>query len=246
MEEITLLYVGTSSYSLKEWVGIFYPPKTPAKEYLRYYASRIETVEINYTYRHFPRPSTVAKWAAETPESFRFAFKMHQSVTHIKRLKGIDSSVYDFLKALEPLGSRLGVVLFQLPPSFRADLDLLEKVLEELPRDKQFAFEFRHPSWNNPDTIQLLRKAGVALCNAELEIRQEIPPVTASHAYIRIRKEPPYSEAEMEAIQRKITRGMTEAADLYVYVKHDEAGLAPQVAMQLQEVSRKGAKLATE
>lgn len=239
-----MLYVGTSSYSLKEWVGTFYPPKTPAKEYLHYYASRIGTVEINYTYRHFPRPSTAEKWAAETPESFRFSFKMHQSVTHINRLKGIDSSVYDFLKALEPLGPRLGVVLFQLPPSFRADLVLLEQVLEELPKDKQFAFEFRHPSWDNPETIHLLQKAGVALCNAELEVRDAIPPVTANHLYIRIRKEPPYSEEEMEAIQRKITQGMKEAEDLYVYVKHEVAGLAPQVALQLQSEEQRDDKKA--
>jgi uncharacterized protein YecE (DUF72 family) len=228
-----MLYVGTSSYSVKEWVGKFYPLKTPASGYLRYYASRLPSVEINYTYRHFPRPSASEKWAAETPASFQFSFKMHQSVTHINRLKGILSSVYDFLKGLEPLGSRLGVVLFQLPPSFRVDLKLLEEVLETLPRDKKFAFEFRHPSWDNPDTIRLLRTAEVALCNAEMEIKGAMP-VTARHAYVRIRKEPPYSEVELAAIQEKIMKGTKEVDDLYLYIKHDEAGLAPQVAMQLQ------------
>ncbi len=229
------VYVGTSSYSLKEWVGTFYPEKTPAKDFLRYYASRLPTVEINYTFRHFPRPTTVEKWAAETPESFRFAFKMHQSVTHIRRLKGIDSYVYDFLSSLELLGPRLGVVLFQLPPSFRADHNLLKQVLDELPQDQPFSFEFRHPSWDGPETMDLLRKAGVALCNAEWEIRDAIPPVTAKHVYVRIRKEPPYSTEEMEALRRKIDQGVNAAEDVYLYIKHDEAGLAPQVALQFTE-----------
>jgi uncharacterized protein YecE (DUF72 family) len=231
-----VLYVGTSSYSLKEWVGSFYPPQTPAREFLKYYASRLGTVEINYTYRHFPKDSTSASWAAETPETFRFSFKMHQSVTHIKRLKGVDTSISDFLKALEPLGPRLGVVLLQLPPSFRADLKLLEETLEKLPKDKKFAFEFRHPSWDNPDTIDLLLRAGVALCNAETKIGEGIPPVTARHAYIRVRQEPPYSEEELRYLQKKTAQGIKEAEELYVYIKHDKAGLAPQVAMQLQSL----------
>lgn len=229
-----MLYVGTSSYSLKEWVGSFYPPKTPSKEYLRFYASRLMSVEINHTFRRFPRTSVAAAWAAETPEAFRFSFKMHQSITHISRLKGIGSSVQDFLRALEPLGPRLGVVLFQLPPSFPANPRLLEEVLNDLPRDKKFAFEFRHPSWNDPQILDLLQEAGVALCNAELEIRDKIPPITAPHAYIRVRKEPPYSEEEMGNIEGKIKEGLKQTRELYVYIKHDKAGLAPGVAQQLQ------------
>ncbi len=127
-----MLYVGTSSYSLKEWVGSFYPSKTAAGEYLQYYATRLSTVEVNYTFRHFPRISTSSSWAAQTPESFRFSFKMHNSVTHVSRLRGIERSVYDFLKALDPLGPRLGVVLFQLPPSFRANLELLKEVTKSM------------------------------------------------------------------------------------------------------------------
>jgi uncharacterized protein YecE (DUF72 family) len=181
-----MLYAGTSSYSLKEWVGRFYPPNTPAREYLRFFASRIGTVEINYTYRRFPRSSTSAAWAAETPEDFRFSFKMHQSVTHIARLKGVGGSVHDFLKALDPLGPRLGVVLFQLPPSFGLDLERLEKVLDELPAGKRFAFEFRDPSWDHPDAVALLRNRGVALCQAETEIRDEAPLITAQCDRIRM------------------------------------------------------------
>jgi uncharacterized protein YecE (DUF72 family) len=229
-----LLYAGTSSYSLKEWVGRFYPPKTPARGYLRFFASRIRTVEINYTYRRFPRSTTAAAWAAQTPEDFQFSFKMHQSVTHIARLRGVAGSVHDFLKALDPLGPRLGVILFQLPPSFGLNLERLEEVLEELPKGKRFAFEFRDPSWDHPDVIALLRKRGVALCQAETEIRDEAPPITAPYAYIRIRKEPPYTEEEAARIRRKVTEGLKTAQELFIYIKHDNVGLAPEVAQELQ------------
>lgn|GEM_PF-3764025 len=132
------------------------------------------------------------------------------------------------------MGPRLGVVLFQLPPSFRADLKLLEVILEKLPAGKKFTFEFRHPSWDNPDTLRLLEKAGVALCNAETRIVEGTPVVTAPHAYIRVRQEPPYSEEELNYLRKKIEQGIKEAEDLYVHIKHDMAGLAPEVAMQLQ------------
>lgn len=231
-----MFYAGTSSYSLKEWVGRFYPSGTPAKGFLRFFASRIGTVEINYTFRRFPRSSTASQWAAETPEHFRFSFKMHQSVTHIARLKGVQGSVDDFLKALDPLGPRLGVVLFQLPPSFEMDLERLRELLDELPMDKRFAFEFRHPSWQHPDVLSLLRDRGVALCQAENEILDAPPPITAPHAYIRIRKEPPYTEEEMAFIRRKVAEGMKNTRELFIYIKHDEAGLAPEVAQELQRM----------
>jgi uncharacterized protein YecE (DUF72 family) len=162
---------------------------------------------------------------------------MHQSVTHIKRLKGVDSSISDFLKALDPLGPRLGVVLFQLPSSFRADLKLLDGILQMLPADKKFAFEFRHPSWDSAETLDLLRSAGVALCHAEAKIGEGMPPVTARHAYIRVRQEPPYSEKELEYLRKKIEEGIKQADELYMHIKHDNAGLAPQVAMQLQFIT---------
>jgi len=231
-----VLHAGTSSYSLKEWVGRFYPPKTPSREYLRFFASRIRTVEINYTFRRFPRSSAATAWAAETPEDFRFSFKMHQSVTHIARLKGVGGSVDDFIKALDPLGQRLGVVLFQLPPSLELDIGRLEKVLDELPPQKRFAFEFRHPSWSHPDVIGLLRRRGVALCQAETEISDEAPPVTAPYSYIRIRKEPPYTEEEKGSLRRKVLEGMKSAQELFIYIKHDKVGLAPEVAEELQSL----------
>jgi len=231
-----MLYAGTSGYSFKEWVGPFYPAKTPGKKYLAYYASKLGSVEINHTFRRFPTAALMASWAAETSEAFKFSIKMHQSVTHVARLKSVGDSVGDFLAALDPLGPRLGVILFQLPPYFRANLERLDGFLSELPPGRRYALEFRHESWNEPGVAERLRSAGVALCAAEVEIGQSLPQATAAHGYLRLRKEPPYTEEEFLAAQGQIRTLLGQVSELYLYVKHDEAGLAPEAVLRLAAV----------
>lgn len=232
-----MIYAGTSGYSFREWVGPFYPPKTQAKKYLAFYASRLNSVEINHTFRRFPRPEHMAAWAAETPETFKLSIKMHQSVTHMARLRNVSASVEDFVAALEPLGPRLGVILFQLPPFFRADVGRLEEFLKELPPGKKYALEFRHESWSEPAVGRLLREAGVALCGAEVEIGETVPESTAPHAYLRLRKAPPYKDAEFDAARRQIEGVLRAVEELYLYVKHDDAGLAPEAVLRLTQTN---------
>ena len=165
-----MIYAGCSGYSFKEWVGHFYPPKTKSKDYLEHYARKLNSVEINHTFRRFPRLEVIEAWAEKTPEHFRFSFKMHQSVTHMARLKNVGRSVSDFLDALMPLKKRLGVVLFQLPPFFKLNHERLDSFLGELPAGFRYAMEFRHASWSEPAVVEKLTVAGVALCGSELEI----------------------------------------------------------------------------
>jgi uncharacterized protein YecE (DUF72 family) len=233
-----VIYAGCSGYSFKEWVGEFYPPKTPAKEYLAYYATQLNSVEINHTFRRFPRLELMQTWADMTPETFRLSFKMNQSVTHRYRLKEVSRPVSDFLDNLAPLGPRLGVVLFQLPPFFKLDLDRLETFLAELPQGRRFAMEFRHESWNEPAVVDRLKEAGVALCAAELEIDVEGAEPngviqTAPFLYIRLRKAPPYADAEVEALRELLARASHEAEDIYLYAKHDDEGIAPSQVKRL-------------
>lgn len=223
-----MIYAGCSGYSFKEWVGEFYPPKTPAKEFLAYYATQLNSVEINHTFRRFPRVEVIRTWAEKTPESFKFSFKMHQSVTHRYRLKDVSRSVSDFLENLVPLGPRLGVVLFQLPPNFKLDLDRLDGFLADLPEGHRFAMEFRHDSWNESGVIERLEKAGVALCAAELEIDATEIIQTAPFVYVRLRKPPPYSDDEIETVRRLLQGASADAEDIFVYAKHDDGGVAPE------------------
>lgn len=228
-----MLFIGTSSYSFKEWVGKFYPPQTPPSKYLAYYSLKLSTVEINYTFRHFPTEKLAETWAKQTPDEFQFSFKMHQSLTHRARLRNVESALKDFLSNLGPLGPRLGVILVQLPPTFGADLARLEEFLSLLPSKHKFAFEFRHPSWNRVETTDLLKKAGVALCVSQNEIRESLPLPTASYSYVRVRKPPPYSGQEMTFLQRQIRELTVGANDVYFYIKHEDRALAPLVAAEL-------------
>jgi len=236
-----VIYAGCSGYSFKEWVPAFYPEKTPARGFLAFYASELSSVEINHTFRRFPRVELVRGWAEQTPESFKFSFKMHQSVTHRARLNDVRRPVEDFLEALGPLGPRLGVVLFQLPPFFKRDLDRLDAFLGELPRGHRYAMEFRHESWRVPEVAERLRRAGVALCSAELEIGARSEPVlTAPFAYLRFRKEPPYSEEEIEEARALVTRLSERGEDVYLYVKHDAEGRAPADVKAIAATSSTG------
>ncbi len=229
-----MLYVGTSGFSFREWVGPFYPPRTSGSKYLAYYASRLRTVEINHTFRRFPTARLLSSWAAQTPPSFKFSVKMHQSITHVARLKDVRGAVADFSGLLETLGTRLGVILFQLPPSLQIDLRRLEKVLAELPPGRKFAFEFRHSSWLVRETAVLLRSAGVAFCRGEIKTGEDLLSPTAPHAYMRLRQIPPFSAAELTAIRLQIQEILTQADELYFYVKHDPNGLSPGTAQDLQ------------
>jgi uncharacterized protein YecE (DUF72 family) len=225
-----VIYFGTSGYSFREWVGSFYPPRTPSSGFLPYYASRLTSVEINHTFRRFPRIELIESWAEATPESFRFSFKMHQSVTHMARLKNVKASVRDFIDALMPLGPRLGVVLFQLPPFLRCDLARLEAFLKELPPGHRYAMEFRHESWADPAVESRLRDAGVSLAAAEIEIETEGRPevaVTAPFAYVRLRKAPPYTDEEVRKARELVSGLSGKVEDVYLYVKHDDDGVAP-------------------
>ena len=229
-----MLYTGTSGYSFREWVGSFYPPKTPAAEYLAYYASRLNSVEINHTFRRFPTTELLSSWAAKTPETFAFSLKMHQSITHRARLRDVGESVKDFLKAAEPLGPRLGAILFQLPPYFRADVERLKGFLKDLPPGHRYALEFRHESWNDPAVIETLRDHAVALCAAEAEIGESSFTSTAKHAYVRLRKVPPYTDEEIAQARAQIADILVQVEALYVYVKHDDEGLAPETVLRLR------------
>src|SRR6185437_940495 len=152
------LYVGTSGWAYPSWKPDFYPAKLPQKNFLKHYATQLNTVEVNFTFRQLIREATAQKWIAETPPGFRFGVKAHQVITHIKRLQGT------------------------------ADGKLLEEFLPALPGAVQAAFEFRNPSWFTDEIFNLLKSNNRALCVAETEERVTPDVVTADFSYYRYRK----------------------------------------------------------
>jgi uncharacterized protein YecE (DUF72 family) len=216
------LYAGTSGWAYPSWKPDFYPEKLASAKFLGHYATRLNTVEVNYTFRRFPTEKLLRGWSEATPADFQFAIKANQKITHISRLKDVADFTSDFVRALQPLATagKLGPVLFQLPPYLKADVGLLKAFLATVPRRVRSAFEFRHVSWFSEEVYAVMREANVALCNAESE-KLETPDVqTADFAYLRLRKEE-YSSAERKAIAGKATE-LAKMGDAYIYFKHEE------------------------
>jgi uncharacterized protein YecE (DUF72 family) len=217
------VYAGSSGFAYPSWKPAFYPEKLPQKKFLEHYASRLNAVEVNYTFRRLPSVSTLEGWISQTPEHFLFALKGHERITHINRLKESEFTGI-FWKAIDPLRTtkRLGPVLFQLPPNFKCDLPLLESFLRQLPNDIRCAFEFRNTSWLTDEIYRLLEQHNVALCLAESE-KLEIPKVlTAPFVYSRLRK-PEYSTEEQAEIADRMKQLTAEGRDAYVFFKHEES-----------------------
>ncbi len=234
------LYAGTSGFAYAAWKSDFYPAKLPSKKFLEHYAQRLNAVEINYTFRRLPSASTLEGWVAQTPPGFAFAVKAHQRITHIQRLKQSEFNEV-FFRAIDPLRAtrRLGPVLFQLPPNFRADETLLQQFLEKLPADVRCAFEFRHASWLTDSIYQLLEKHGVSLCLAESD-KFEVPQVvTAGFVYARLRKAD-YTPEDRQEIAARARRQLADGKDVYVFFKHEETPAGALYAEELIKGSAVG------
>jgi uncharacterized protein YecE (DUF72 family) len=228
------IYVGTSGWAYKAWQPDFFPPKLPQKQFLRYYATRLNAVEINYTFRHLLSEKTIANWLAETPESFRFALKAHQSITHFHRLKNIDEPLQRFLSSIQPLAAahRLGPVLFQFPGIFKADLEGLDSFLSMLPRTLKPVFEFRDESWFQQSTYEILHRHRASLCIAESEALATPGVVTADFAYFRYRK-PDYEARERAAIATELVKVSERVQEIYCFFKHLESPESPLHAVDV-------------
>ena len=216
------VYAGTSGWAYATWKPDFYPAKLASAKFLGHYASRLNTVEVNYTFRHFPTEKLLRGWMAATPPEFKFAVKANQKITHIKRLKDVADFTGEFVASLQPLDAekKLGPVLFQLPPYLKCDVALLKDFITALPRTLRSAFEFRHVSWFTDEVYEAMRAANVALCQAESE-KLETPDVqTADFAYLRLRKQD-YSVKQRKALTAKVA-DLANKGDAFVYFKHED------------------------
>jgi uncharacterized protein YecE (DUF72 family) len=228
------LYAGTSGFAYPQWKPAFYPAKLPAAKFLEHYATVLNSVEINYTFRRLVAAATLEKWVAATRPGFTFTLKAHMRITHLLRLKDAQEFTELFLRSIDPLRvtQRIGPVLFQLPPNLRCDVELLERFLAGLPTDLRYAFEFRHASWLSEPVYDALRKHGVSLCRAESE-KFETPPVTtAGFVYARLRKAD-YSAEERAEIATRVRELLADGKDVFVYFKHEDTPAGAGYAREL-------------
>ncbi|HJR42651.1 MAG TPA: DUF72 domain-containing protein [Gemmatimonadaceae bacterium] len=214
------LLAGTSGYAFKEWKGSFYPKELKDEGWLGFYATRFPAVEINNTFYRLPKESVLREWAAQVPEQFTFAIKASQRITHHARLKQESADLVDYLlRTTATLGTRLGPILFQLPPNLKKDADRLRGFLGLLPPDRRFVIEFRHESWFDDDIAAILRERDVAMCIAEQDDFTCPLLRTASWGYLRLHKLD-YDEGALTEWAKVVNaQGWSDA---YVFFKHDE------------------------
>jgi uncharacterized protein YecE (DUF72 family) len=215
--------VGTSGWAYKQWQPAFYPEKLAQTKFLQFYATQLNTVEVNYTFRHNLTEKTIENWLKQTPEKFQFVIKANQRITHIKRLTDVDESIGRFLSSVAPLASagRLGPVLFQLPPNMKAIPEVLDAFLGLLPRTLKAAFEFRHQSWFAPEIEEILKRHGAALCIAESDDFVTPELVTAPFVYYRFRRSE-YPDADRAVLLDRVQKVLKDGKEVFAFFKHEE------------------------
>lgn len=254
--------IGTCGWSFDEWRESFYPPDLPESEWLGFYARYFPTAEIDSTFYSAPSENVLRRWVEMTPAPFRFACKLPRAITHGCKLRDCTAELNSFFGAIEPLASKLQVVLVQLPPSFtpRDGKQPLRKFIAQLPRDFRFAIEFRNPGWHRPQIIGLLEKYRVCWVWADttpLNERNlgpfEFLPRTTDFLYLRLLGD--YAtkydgdgkfihryekllwkrEAALESWSLKIERHLTEVRSVWTFVSNHFEGFAPETAQRVAQ-----------
>ena len=235
------VHIGTSGYSYDHWKGRFYPESLRPDGFFAHYARFFDTVEINYSFYHIPTRKQVASWKRMAPEGFLFSLKAPKKITHTMRLQNASGLTRAFIWQAKDLAEHLGIFLFQLPPSFAADLALLEEFLSSLPLKYRYAFEFRHDSWLVEPVYVMLRERNMALCLADNP--DLVPPdiATADFVYFRMHGHSQwvnycYSEDELRLLAARVIRHLDSNREVFVYFNNDANVYAVANARRLQEL----------
>ncbi len=233
--------IGTSGWTYAHWKDVFYPDDQPKAKWLEYYAQEFDTVELNASFYRLPKETTFKNWFRKTPEGFLWALKASRYITHIKRLSDVNEALQRFYDRAGHLGSKLGPLLFQLPPSLTYDAQLAQTFLAQLDPSFKHAIEVRHPSWLNSEFFTQLQDNNTAFCISDTggryPYREEI---TADSVYIRLHGSrklyaSEYTPEELEMWAKKIVGWGCEA---FLYFDNDFGGYAIRNAQMLKKIMK--------
>jgi uncharacterized protein YecE (DUF72 family) len=235
------LWIGTSGWVYKHWLGVFYPPKLPGDEHLPFYARHFTTVEVNFSFYRLPARAVFEAWRQQTPDGFLFAVKGSRYLTHMKKLKDPEEPLARLMDHAGGLGPKLGPILFQFPHTWPANVERLRRFLDALrpSAPQRFAFEFRHRSWLAPEVYTLLERAGAALC---LPVSPHVPldvRLTAPWTYVRMHGGQygvGYGDDELAAWAGHVRAFLAQGAGAYVYFNNDPEGHAIRDAQRLGQM----------
>jgi len=250
-----IAWIGTSGYVYPHWVGVLYPEGLPSRRWLAHYAQHFNAVELNVTFYRLPDPKIFQEWREQVPGGFRFILKGSRFITHVRRLRDVDEAVVNFFLRAEPIRERLGGVLWQLPPRFRADPARLAAFCRTLPPSVRHAFEFRDASWFTDAVFAHLQALDAAVVAADWPYQvllpdmepEEIPrpvvrvPHTARWAYVR-RHGPGavYGSRYPDAMIRRdaawVRAQLRAGREVYVFYNNDVAGHAVRDALALRRL----------
>lgn len=234
--------IGTSGYHYRHWLGTFYPKHLKAPRMLDYYLRHFDTVELNNSFYRLPTEAAFDGWRDSVPEGFVFAVKGSRFITHNKKLKDPENALTNLLPRAERLGTKLGPILWQLPPRWRMNVERLEEFLQALPKRFRYAFEFREASWHNPEVFALLRRHNAAYCIYQLAGYHTEHEITADWTYIRLhgptehKYAGSYSEEQLARWAKWVVEHCGRLRAIYVYFDNDQAGYAAHNARQLREM----------
>lgn len=236
------VYIGTSGWQYKHWVGTFYPEGMPQGKQFAHYSSVFDTVELNNPFYRLPARETFAKWKNNSPKKFLFAVKANRYITHMKKLNDVEESVDTFLRNASALNGKLGPILFQLPPGWKVNAERFAEFVKLLPGDQRYTFEFRNPSWYDPAIYAVLRKSNCAFCIYELAGHRSPVQVTADFVYIRLhgpgdKYQGSYNTRTLNTWANRIKEWQKDGLDTFVYFDNDQAGYAAFNAKKLSELT---------
>lgn len=234
------VFIGTSGYAYRHWKGVFYPNKLPSSQWLAFYCEHFSTVELNNPFYRLPSRDAFVRWKQGTPAGFTFAVKFSRFLTHVKRLKEPEGPLDRFYSRAGGLGSKLGPVLFQLPPNFKPDLDRLRSLLMLRSKDQRWVLEFRNSEWFTDKVLDTLREYGASFCVHDAT--EGCPTaVTARLAYLRLHGTPThdgnYDRRALRKWARQIEEWLAHGIDVYAYFNNDVGGYAVANAKQLIEMA---------
>jgi uncharacterized protein YecE (DUF72 family) len=236
------IFIGTSGWHYKHWLGVFYPAGTKGAQMFEFYARHFDTVEINNSFYRLPAAHTFDNWRESAPAGFCFAVKASRFTTHMKKLKDPQSSSEKFFLVAERLENKLGPILFQLPPRWKLNIERFAEFLAAIPRGHKYAFEFREDSWHVPEVFALLRKHKAALCIhdfADMKVPKEL---TADFTYIRFHGPTSakywgsYSDDDLKKWAQRIESWRSQLPATYVYFNNDPEGAAVRNALTLKRL----------
>jgi len=230
-------HIGTSGWSYSHWAGIFYPKDLDKRKWLSFYAEHFDSVEINSTFYRLPFQNMVKGWRNKAPDGFLFAVKGWRVITHKKRLKDVKEDIEAFMNRAGLLQEKLGVVLWQLPPSLKKDVPLLKEFLSLLPKNTKHTIEFRNSTWFDDQVYDVLKENDVALCITDSKRFRSPWVKTASFVYIRFHgPERLYASEYSEKALLDFAKKIKEMdAETFVYFNNDFEGFALKNAKFLRE-----------